>query len=101
MKVALVVLADDETHEGLGRVVNAMVAAKEMVDAGELARDDHQAHQLWESIHDAVHGACSFCADAFEATDGVKEAGVTLLDEYKRHPSFRTLLAEGYHVITF
>lgn len=117
MKVALVVLADNETHEGLGRVVNAMVATKEMHDAGddvrlifdgggtvwpgELSRDDHQAHQLWESVHEAVHGACSYCADAFEATEGVERAGVTLLDEYKRHPSFRTLLADGYHVITF
>jgi hypothetical protein len=27
MKVAIVVLADNETHEGLGRVVNALVAA--------------------------------------------------------------------------
>lgn len=116
MKVAVVVLADNETHEGLGRVVNAMVAVKEMKEEGDdvrlifdgggtvwpgvLAREDHQAHDLWQSVHDAVHGACSFCADAFEATESVQEAGVTLLDEYKRHPSFRTLLADGYQVIT-
>ncbi len=117
MKVALVVLADNETHEGLGRVVNAMVATKEMKEAGdevrlifdgggtvwpgELTKEDHQAHQLWEQVHDAVHGACSYCADAFDATKGVEEAGVRLLDEYKRHPSFRSLLADGYQVITF
>lgn len=117
MKVAVIVLADNETHEGLGRVVNAMVATKEMQEAaddvklifdgggtvwpGELSRSDHKAHALWESLHDAVHGACSFCAEAFESTESVEAADVKLLDEYKRHPSIRTLLAEGYQVITF
>lgn len=117
MKAAFVVLADKETHEGLGRVVNAMVGVREMKEAGddvklifdgggtvwpgELARDDHAAHGLWESVRDAVTGACSYCADAFDATSGVEEAGVALLDEYHRHPSFRSLLADGYQVITF
>ena len=32
-KVAIVVLADTDTHEGLGRVVNAMEAVKEFKDA--------------------------------------------------------------------
>lgn len=45
--------------------------------------------------------ACAYCADAFEATSGVEEAGVRLLDEYERHPSFRSLLHDGYQVITF
>lgn len=117
MKNAIVVLADKESHEGLGRVVNAMVAVREMKEAGddvklifdgggtvwpgELHKDDHPSHRLWESIRDAVHGACSYCAEAFDATEGVEEAGVKLLDEYKRHPSFRSLLADGYHIITF
>lgn len=117
MKTAIVVLADNESHEGLGRVVNAMVTVREMKEAGddvklifdgggtvwpgELARQDHRSHKLWESIHDVVHGACSYCAEAFDATDGVQEASVKLLDEYKRHPSFRSLLADGYQIITF
>lgn len=117
MKTAIIVLADDETHEGLGRVVNAMVAAKEMLDAGdevklifdgggtvwpgELAEEEHQSHRLWESVRDSVHGACSYCADAFDATEGVEGAGVKLLDEYKRHPSVRGLLDDGFEVITF
>jgi hypothetical protein len=117
MKVALVVLADDETHEGLGRVVNAMVAARELLEGGEdvkllfdgggtvwpgvLTEEDHRAHRLWESVHQVVAGACSYCADAFDATEGVHRAGVELLDEYKRHPSFRTLLQDGYQIITF
>lgn len=35
MKAAFVVLADKETHEGLGRVVNAMVGVQEMKEAGD------------------------------------------------------------------
>lgn len=117
MKVAIVVLADNETHEGLARVVNAMVATREFHDAGddvklifdgggtvwpgELSKDDHGAHPLWEAVQDAVWGACSYCADAFDARAGVEQAGVELLEEYKRHPSFATLLHEGYQVITF
>lgn len=117
MKVAMVVLADNEAHEGLGRVVNAMVASKELSDNGDdvklifdgggtvwpgvLSKDDHPANQLWEDVHDVVVGACSYCAEAFEATQGVEEAGVKLLDEYKRHPSFHSLLYDGYQVITF
>ena len=38
MKVALVVLADNETHEGLGRVVNAMMAARELQEGGDHVR---------------------------------------------------------------
>lgn len=117
MKVAIIVLADDESHEGLGRVVNAMVATQELKEAGDdvrlifdgggtvwpgqLAKPDHGAHQLWEAVHDTVSGACSFCADAFESRAGVEEAEVKLLEEYHRHPSVRALLADGYQVITF
>lgn len=117
MKVAMIVLADDETHEGLGRVVNAMVATREMQEAGDdvklifdgggtvwpgqLADEEHPSHRLWESVRESVHGACSYCADAFHAREGVEAAGVKLLDEYKRHPSFRGLMQDGYEVITF
>lgn len=117
MKVAMIVLADDESHEGLGRVVNAMVATRELKEAGDdvklifdgggtvwpgaLAKGDHAAHSLWDAVSDVVAGACSYCADAFEATHGVEDAGVKLLDEYHRHPSFRGLLQDSYQVITF
>lgn len=46
-------------------------------------------------------GACSYCAEAFESTQQVEDVGVKLLDEYKRHPSFRSLREDGYQVITF
>lgn len=68
---------------------------------GVLSKPDHGVHQLWESVHESVLGACSFCADAFDARSGAEGAGVKLLDEYRQHPSVRTLLADGYQVLTF
>lgn len=66
----------------------------------ELSRPDHAGHELDTKVEDTVRGACSYCADAFETSDALRELGVTLLDEYKRHPSFRNLMAEGYQVLT-
>lgn len=37
-KVAIVVLAGTETHEGLGRVVNALEAAKELKEGNDEVR---------------------------------------------------------------
>ena len=74
-KVAIVVLAGTETHEGLGRVVNALEAAKELKDAGDdvklifdgagtawvpaLAKQDHKADRLFDAVRDRVSGVCS------------------------------------------
>jgi hypothetical protein len=117
MKVAVIVLADTETHADLARAVNAMVAVQEMKEAdddvvlifdgagtrwpGELAAEDHKAHKLWTSVEDTVAGACSYCAEAFEATHEVEDAGVKILDEYKHHPSIRGLRADGHQILTF
>jgi hypothetical protein len=66
-----------------------------------LADEGHQAHDLYARVEDTVRGACSYYADAFESTDDLKALGVELLDEYKRHPSFRNLMADGYQILTF
>ncbi len=115
--VAIVVLADTETHEALGRVVNALEAVKEFKDAGEpvklifdgagtkwigeLSRPEHKASGLFAAVKDQISGACKFCAAAFGVKETVTACGVSLLGEYDDHPSFRKLVAEGYQVITF
>lgn len=79
-KVAIVVLAGTETHEGLGRVVNALEAAKELKEgrdevrivfdgAGtawvpQLAKKEHKAHRLYEAVADRIEGVCAYCAGA-------------------------------------
>lgn len=117
MKAAIVVLADTETHEQLGRVVNALEAVKEFKEAGDdvrlifdgagtkwvvaLSKPDHLAHTLYGAVKDKVSGVCEFCAAAFGVKDAVKSCGAPLVGDYDGHPSFRTLLAQGYQIITF
>lgn len=116
-KVAIIVLADTESHGDLGRVANALEAVKEFKEAhdtvqlifdgagvkwiGELSNPDHKLHGLFGAVKDRITGACSFCAGAFGVKDGVQSCGVYLLGEYDGHPSFRTLVSQGYQIITF
>ena len=116
-KLALVIFADTETHEGLARTVNALetaIEAKENNDivkivfdeAGtkwipELANKDHKAHLLFDRVKDKVSGACEFCAGAFGVQDKISELNFPLINEYYKHPSLRSDVADGYSVITF
>ncbi len=116
-KLALVVFADTESHEGIARVVNALETAledKENNDevkivfdgAGtkwipELANKDHKAHILFDKVKEKVTGACEFCAGAFGVKDKIKELNFTLINEYHKHPSLRSYIAQGYSVIIF
>lgn len=116
-KVAVVVLAGTESHEALGRVVNAMELAKELQDHDdevkiifdgsgtewipELEDEDHDAHPLYLAIKDSIYGACKYCSKAFGVINEVRQSGVTLLDEYDQHPSLRNFIADDYRVITF
>lgn len=54
-KVAIVVLAGTETHEGLGRVVNALEAVKEFKDGHEdvqliLTAPGHNGFPNWRNL---------------------------------------------------
>jgi len=116
-KVAIVILADTTPADGLGRVFNGLMAAKEFKDAkdevqviftgagtkwvGEIANPEHQLHGVYMDLQDSIFGACSFCAGAFGVTDSVKRSGVDLLEEYGTNMSFRRLLQNGYQVISF
>ena len=115
-KIAVMLLADTETAEGMGRMANALTLAKEGKEAGddvrlvldgagtkwapELAKDDHKYHRLFEDVRDKA-GACVYCARAYRVKDEVEAAGVGLVDEYKGHPSVRQLITDGYEVVTF
>lgn|SRR5574340_997605 len=116
-KVAIVILADTETHESLGRAVNALEAVKEFKDAHddvqlifdgagtrwvpELSKPDHKLHSLFESVKNRIAGACDFCAGAFGVKNEVIACGVKLDGDYEGHPSFKKLIEQGYQIITF
>ncbi|RBI62203.1 hypothetical protein DMJ13_09990 [halophilic archaeon] len=114
--VAILVLAGTESHADLGRVTNALQAAKEFDDAGddleivfdgagtqwvaELTDDDHDLNPLYEALEDHV-SVCDYCAGAFDVEDAVEESDATAVDEYEGHPSVRDLVADGYEVVTY
>lgn len=116
-KVAIVVLADTTPADGLGRIVNALMAAKEFKDgedevqlifsgAGtkwlvEISDPKHNLHGAYKDVKDRIAGACGFCASAFGVAELVKGCGIELLEEYGTNMSFRRLMNEGYQVITF
>ncbi|MDX1638601.1 MAG: DsrE family protein [Balneolaceae bacterium] len=117
IKIGIVVLTDTETHESLGRVVNAMEFAKELQDHGdevkiifdgagtkwipELDDENHDANPLYKAVKGSIHGACKYCSKAFGVFREIRETDVDLLDEYDQHPSLRNLVVEGYRVVTF
>lgn len=116
-KVAVVVLADTETHGDMGRVANALQTTKELKEAGddvvivfdgastkwigELSKDGSPLNPLFNQVRDKMVGACSYCAGAFDAKEDVRTAGAALVDEYEGHPSMRKLISEGYQIITY
>ncbi|NBC25849.1 MAG: hypothetical protein GVY08_03240 [Bacteroidetes bacterium] len=116
-KVAIVILAENGSHEAMGRVANALEFAKELQDhdddvkiifdgAGvtfipELANEDHDAHPLYKAVLPSIEGACKFCSKAFGVINEVKKTGTDLIDDYDDHPSLRSYITEGYSIITF
>ncbi len=116
-KIGVVVFADTESHADLAKVVNALLLVREADEAGDdvrlifdgaavgwigaLADPAHRSHALFQMVRGRITGACAYCAAAFGATEAVEAAAVPLLDEYRQHPSLRSLVAEGFEVLVF
>jgi hypothetical protein len=116
-KAAVVILAGTEGHANLGRLVNGLETVKEFVEtdgdevelifdgAGtqwipELENPDSDPHELYQAVkHNA--SACDYCSGAFGVDDAVNDSGVVRLDDHDGHPSIRSLVDDGYEVITF
>lgn len=116
-RIGVIVLADAESHADMGRIANALELAKEAKESGdevtlifdgagtrwvpELTTPDHDLHTLYASVKDTVQGACAFCAAAFHVRDQIKQTDVPLVGDFDGHPSLRTLIADGYELVTF
>lgn len=116
-KAAVVILAGTEGHANLGRIVNGLETAKEFAEtdgdevelifdgAGtqwipELEDPDSDPHELYQAVKDNA-SACDYCSGAFGVDDAVNDSDVVRLDDHDGHPSIRSLVADGYEVITF
>jgi hypothetical protein len=115
-KAAIIVLADTQDYEGMGRVVNAMITVKEYKEAGEevklildgagtrwvkqFTKPDQPYRELYDKVKDKV-SVCEYCAGAFNVAKNVEEQNLPVEAEYDGHPSIRKLLNEGWKVVTF
>ena len=113
-KILIVVLAGKETHEGMGRLTNALVMAKELKGSNEvklifdgagtewlpeIAKEDSYYHKMYNELKNIIIGACDFCAGAFKVKELIKD--VKLLPEFMGHPSFKKYVEEGWQIINF
>ncbi|QLG47994.1 DsrE family protein [Natrinema halophilum] len=116
-ETAIVILAGTESHSDLGRLVNGLEAAREFDEnpddelevifdsAGtewvpELEDEDHDYHELYRSLSEEV-AVCDYCANAFGVDEAVADTGVETVDENGGHPSIRSLVDDGYEIITY
>ena len=118
-KTALIVFAGTDGHSDLGRVFNALETAREYKEYGEgddvklifdgagtewvpeLEDPNHDAHEVYASVKDVVEGACRFCAKSFGVFDAIQETDVDCLDDFEGHPSIKSMIDDGYQVVTF
>ena len=116
-KAAFVILASGDNPESLGRVVNALMGAYEMMESGSevkiifdgagtqaaaaLSAPDHKYHDLFKLVQSKVSGICSYCANAYGVTPKIEQVNLPFADEFKGHPSFKELLDEQYQILTF
>ncbi len=124
VKAAILVLSDPKpgSEEALGRVFNALAAAYEFKTRGEdvtilfngagtrwigeLSKEDHPAHALFEEVKDKVAGVSCGCADVFGGSEDAKQSGFELIKDNPVPgttglPSLQNLISQGFTVLTF
>ena len=116
-KVAFVILASGDNPESLGRVVNALMDAYEMMESGHeikiifdgagtaaaaaLSAPDHKYSDVFRLVRSKVRGICSYCASAYGVAAKIEQANLPFAADFKGHQSFKQLLEQQYQIITF
>lgn len=117
LKVAIVIHSGVETREGAMKVFNALESAREFKEGGDyidvifdgegtrtavvISQPDHPLYQAFKNVEDIITGVCRFCVAQHDMEDAAKKAGLSLLEEYHNHPSYRNLMKSGYQVLSF
>lgn len=124
MKLAIVIMSDpaNGSEESLGRAINAMALAHEHRSAGDevallfkgagtrwpeqLSKLGHPANALYNAVRETVAGASCACAERYGATEGLKAAGVpvvntTALPGTSGVLGLRPYLADGWQTLVF
>lgn len=103
-KAAIVILAGNESHADYGRMANALEAAKEFAETDddqlELIFDGAGTQWIPELEEEESDYHDLYCSEAFGVDEAVADAGLDVVGEYDGHPSIRSLVDDGYEIIT-
>jgi hypothetical protein len=119
-KVAIVLHAGAETHEGMARALHSILYARELHENGATVRliFDGAGSEWAAKLHSpqtgpekglaamftqltkagVVYEVCDYCSGAFHVKDALKDAGVPLSNQYMDHPSIAALVGDGYQI---
>lgn len=119
-KVAIVLHAGTESHEGLARALHSLLYTKELSEHGVdvqlifdgagtewIARfgapDTPQAERLAALFgvlkeQGVTYEVCDFCSGAFGVQEELRSHGEPLTGKYMDHPSIASLVTDGYQV---
>lgn len=119
-KIAIILQAGAETHEGMARALHSLLYAKELMEQGITARlifdgagsewaaklvqpgspQEQGLARLFQGIQaqGVAYEICDYCSGAFQVKDRLKEAGVPLSGQYMNHPSIASLVKDGFEV---
>lgn len=114
---AIIILAGTDGHANLGRLVNGLETAREFAESDddevelifdgagtqwvpELEDEDSDHYELYQAVREDT-SVCDYCSGAFGVEDAVADADVVTLDDHDGHPSIKSLVDDGYEVITF
>jgi len=118
-KVAIILHAEPGTHDAMGRAVHALLYTQELNESGhsatlifdgggtrwiqEFKKEDNPLAPLYRSVkkEGLISGVCGYCITAFDGDKQViEDEGLSLISDYKGHPSVAKLISEGYQIIT-
>ena len=119
---AVIVMADEATPEGRGRIIHALTTARDLASAGEhvevyfdgigvtsltafVARDNpftENYGELFDSIRPLISGACDFCTRRrFDAAGAAEALGVAIVGGHDAHHSLAPLALDHYRIHIF
>lgn len=121
-KIAIVLQAGSETHEGLARALHALLYAQELTERGVetrlifdgagsewaaklLAPENQQEEGLADMLtgladQGLAYEVCDFCSGAFHVKDKLQAANAPLSGQYMNHPSIASLVVDGFQILT-
>ncbi len=117
-KVAIVLLAGNETNEGMARAVHALLYARELADSGykvalifdgaatgwakELNKPENPLYNQYVEFRKRgiVEEVCDYCAEHLGHKEDLTEAQRKLLvGDYEGHPDISKWVSMGYQII--